>query len=92
MDIGGLGIAGLTRAKYLVEQDYSTRIDEAELGFGTATSVHYSEVIHTVIYCMQYLHKVYMSVRGKYLLYEYCSSRRAPHKRYPKKQLLRLRW
>src|SRR5215210_5429152 len=54
---------------------------EAEDAIGTHTSSRNSEVIHAGIYYPRGSLKALSCVRGKELLYEYCSSHGVPHGR-----------
>ncbi|MEO8313445.1 MAG: NAD(P)/FAD-dependent oxidoreductase [Pseudomonadota bacterium] len=77
----GAGVVGLAIARRLARDGHAVLIVEAEDAFGTITSARNSEVIHAGIYYPQGSLKAALCVRGRELLYEYCSSRGIPHRR-----------
>lgn len=77
----GAGVVGLAIARRLARDGRTVLIVEAEDAFGTITSARNSEVIHAGIYYPKGSLKAELCVRGRHLLYEYCSKRGVPHRR-----------
>lgn len=75
--VGG-GVIGLAIAARLSHRG-EVMVLEREAAIGQGISSRNSEVIHAGIYYTQPL-KAELCVRGKALLYEYCSKRHVPHK------------
>lgn len=79
--IGG-GVVGLAIAHRLSLQPSSTSVlIERHPALGTETSSRNSEVIHAGIYYGRDTLKTRLCLRGKQLLYEFCSKHNVPHKR-----------
>lgn len=77
--IVGAGVVGLAIARKLAQAGLEAVIVDGEADFGTWTSARNSEVIHAGIYYPRGSLKASLCVRGKELLYEYCSARDIPH-------------
>src|SRR5688572_14911533 len=77
----GAGVVGLACARALALAGREVVIVEAESAFGTATSARNSEVIHAGIYYPTGSLRALLCVRGKALLYEYCTSHHVNHRR-----------
>ena len=75
---------GLAVARALQSSGRETVLIDAEPTFGTHTSSRNSEVIHAGIYYEADTAKARLCVRGKHLLYDYCSARNIPHSRLGK--------
>ena len=69
----GAGVIGLAVARELAIQGREVVILESEGAIGTGTSSRNSEVIHAGIYYPEGSLKARLCVRGKELLYSYCS-------------------
>ncbi len=80
----GAGVVGLACAKYLTDQGWDTLLVESESAFGSGTSSRNSEVIHAGIYYSKGSAKSQLCVRGKHLLYDYCTTRGIPHQKIGK--------
>lgn len=78
--IVGAGIIGLAVARRLAQAGLQVVIVDGETDFGTWTSARNSEVIHAGIYYPPGSLKALLCVRGKALLYDYCSARDVPHR------------
>lgn len=77
----GAGVVGLAVARALALQGREVMVLEAANAIGTGTSSRNSEVIHAGIYYPAGLLKARLCVRGKDLLYAYCTERGVPHRR-----------
>lgn len=82
--IVGAGVVGLACAKQFAEKGFDTLVVESEDAFGTGISSRNSEVIHAGIYYSSNTAKARLCVRGRHLLYEYCSARGIAHKKIGK--------
>ncbi|XP_020114337.1 L-2-hydroxyglutarate dehydrogenase, mitochondrial [Ananas comosus] len=80
----GAGVVGLAVARALAMAGRDVLVVEAASAFGTGTSSRNSEVIHAGIYHPPNSLKARLCVRGKELLYRYCSERGIPHKQIGK--------
>nr|CAD1829544.1 unnamed protein product [Ananas comosus var. bracteatus] len=80
----GAGVVGLAVARALAMAGRDVLVVEATSAFGTGTSSRNSEVIHAGIYHPPNSLKARLCVRGKELLYRYCSERGIPHKQIGK--------
>ena len=77
----GAGAVGLAVARALALAGREVVILEAESAFGTGTSSRNSEVIHAGIYYPTGSLRAQLCVRGKQLLYDFCSSHGVAHSR-----------
>ncbi|MDH4188784.1 MAG: NAD(P)/FAD-dependent oxidoreductase [Betaproteobacteria bacterium] len=77
----GAGVVGLAVARALALQGREVVILEAEDAIGLHTSSRNSEVIHAGIYYPRDSLKARTCVRGRVLLYEYCTKHDIPHRR-----------
>ncbi|MFQ6623019.1 hypothetical protein Gotur_002782 [Gossypium turneri] len=75
----GAGIVGLAVARELSLKGKEVLVLDSAPTFGTATSSRNSEVIHAGIYYPSNSLKARFCVRGRKLLYHYCSQRGIPH-------------
>ncbi|MFU1915538.1 NAD(P)/FAD-dependent oxidoreductase [Bordetella avium] len=80
----GAGVVGLAIARALALSGREVLVAEATEAIGTGTSSRNSEVIHAGIYYPAGSLKARLCVRGKHLLYEYCSERGIAHSRLGK--------
>ncbi|KAG0466628.1 hypothetical protein HPP92_018208 [Vanilla planifolia] len=80
----GAGVVGLTVAREFALRGRDVLVLEASSTFGTGTSSRNSEVIHAGIYYPFRSLKAILCVRGRDLLYKYCSDRGIPHKQLGK--------
>ena len=82
----GAGCVGLAAARAIAATGRETIILERENAIGQGTSSRNSEVIHAGIYYPPQLQplKARLCVRGKELLYSYCSDHNIPHQRIGK--------
>lgn len=80
----GAGVVGLAVARALALQGREVLIAEATEAIGTGTSSRNSEVIHAGIYYPAGSLKAQLCVRGKHMLYDYCTARNIPHQRLGK--------
>jgi len=76
----GAGVIGLAVARALALQGREVVILESENAIGTGISSRNSEVIHAGIYYPKDSLKARLCVRGKELLYSYCSKHGIAHK------------
>src|ERR1700735_3999694 len=76
----GAGVIGLAVARRPAQAGREVIILEATEGIGTVTSSRNSEVIHAGIYYPAGSLMARMCVRGKHLLYRYCSDHGVPHR------------
>lgn len=74
----GAGVVGLALARELGERAF---VVERHEKFGWESSSHNSEVIHAGIYYDGLPLKAHHCRTGRDLLYDYCESRRVPHRR-----------
>jgi L-2-hydroxyglutarate oxidase LhgO len=77
----GAGVVGLAVARALALQGREVLVLEAAGAIGTGTSSRNSEVIHAGIYYAQGSLKARLCVRGKAMLYAYCTDRGIAHRR-----------
>ncbi|TYG84220.1 hypothetical protein ES288_D01G232100v1 [Gossypium darwinii] len=75
----GAGIVGLAVARELSLKGKEVLVLDSAPTFGTATSSRNSEVIHAGIYYPSNSLRARFCVRGRKLLYHYCSQRGIPH-------------
>ncbi len=80
----GAGVIGLAVARAIALEGHEVLLLEAEDTFGTQTSSRNSEVIHAGIYYLGNSLKASTCVRGKALLYEYCTQRGINHRQLGK--------
>lgn len=80
----GAGVVGLAVARALALAGREVLVVEAAGGIGTATSSRNSEVIHAGIYYPAGSLKAALCVRGRELLYRYCSEHGVSHSRLGK--------
>ncbi|PYE17926.1 L-2-hydroxyglutarate oxidase LhgO [Williamsia limnetica] len=80
----GAGVIGLAVARELALRGREVVIVDAEDAIGTQTSSRNSEVIHAGIYYPVGSAKAQLCVRGRELLYDYCSERSVEHRRLGK--------
>ncbi len=77
----GAGVVGLAVARRLAISGHETLIlDSADI-IGSGVSSRNSEVIHAGIYYPQDSLKAKLCVKGRDMLYEFCTSRDVPHNR-----------
>ena len=77
----GAGVVGLAVAAQLAKRGKEVVVLERHDAIGTETSSRNSEVIHAGIYYPEGSLKARFCVRGKELLYRYCSERNIPFRR-----------
>eukprot|EP00612_Vaucheria_litorea_P000544 CAMPEP_0171453904 /NCGR_PEP_ID=MMETSP0945-20130129/1415_1 /TAXON_ID=109269 /ORGANISM="Vaucheria litorea, Strain CCMP2940" /LENGTH=192 /DNA_ID=CAMNT_0011978843 /DNA_START=94 /DNA_END=672 /DNA_ORIENTATION=- len=77
----GAGVIGLSVAKSLLPLFKNLYVLEKEDSIGTGTSSRNSEVIHAGIYYPKNSLKAELCLRGRNLLYKYCSENGIPHRR-----------
>ncbi|TGZ78506.1 FAD dependent oxidoreductase [Ascodesmis nigricans] len=78
--IGG-GVVGLAVARQLASRPNTTTVLlERHNAVGTETSSRNSEVIHAGLYYPTGSLKTALCIAGKELMYEYCKSRKVPHR------------
>ncbi|KAK8609128.1 hypothetical protein V6N13_025435 [Hibiscus sabdariffa] len=75
----GAGVVGLAVARELSLKGKEVLVLDSAPTFGTVTSSRNSEVIHAGIYYPPDSLKARFCVRGRNLLYQYCSQRGIPH-------------
>ncbi|XP_042446708.1 L-2-hydroxyglutarate dehydrogenase, mitochondrial-like isoform X2 [Zingiber officinale] len=80
----GAGVVGIAVARELASKGREVLVVEAASTFGTGTSSRNSEVIHAGIYYPSTSLKANLCLRGKELLYKYCSDREIAHKKVGK--------
>ncbi|KAK7364906.1 hypothetical protein VNO80_13652 [Phaseolus coccineus] len=80
----GAGVVGIAVAKALALKGREVLVVESAPTFGTGTSSRSSEVIHAGIYYPANSFKAVFCVRGREMLYEYCSKHDIPHKQIGK--------
>ncbi|MBY4599135.1 NAD(P)/FAD-dependent oxidoreductase [Ottowia caeni] len=77
----GAGVVGLAVARALALGGREVIVLESAGAIGTGTSSRNSEVIHAGIYYEPRTLKAFLCVRGKKLLYDYCTERGISHRR-----------
>ncbi|XP_040871270.1 L-2-hydroxyglutarate dehydrogenase, mitochondrial isoform X2 [Glycine max] len=80
----GAGVVGIAVARALALKGREVLVVESAPTFGTGTSSRNSEVIHAGIYYPLNSFKAIFCVRGREMLYEYCSKHDIPHKQIGK--------
>ncbi|XP_027358717.1 L-2-hydroxyglutarate dehydrogenase, mitochondrial isoform X2 [Abrus precatorius] len=80
----GAGVVGIAIARALALKGREVLVIESAPTFGTGTSSRNSEVIHAGIYYPRNSFKAIFCVRGREMLYEYCSKHDIPHKQIGK--------
>jgi L-2-hydroxyglutarate oxidase LhgO len=80
----GAGVVGLAVARQLAMAGHEVLVLEKAERFGEGVSSRNSEVIHAGIYYPEGSLKAQLCVRGKALLYEYCSASGVGHRRIGK--------
>lgn len=80
----GAGVIGLAIARQLASAGRDVLLIDAAQSFGSEISSRSSEVIHAGIYYPKNSLKAQMCVKGRHLMYEYCSQREIPHRRLGK--------
>ncbi|KAH9675053.1 L-2-hydroxyglutarate dehydrogenase [Citrus sinensis] len=80
----GAGVVGLAVARELALKGREVLVLDSGPTFGTGTSSRNSEVIHAGIYYPLNSLKAIFCVRGRELLYKYCSEHEVPHKQIGK--------
>ncbi|XP_031270836.1 L-2-hydroxyglutarate dehydrogenase, mitochondrial isoform X1 [Pistacia vera] len=80
----GAGVVGIAIARELALKGREVLVLDSAPTFGTGTSSRNSEVIHAGIYYPQNSLKAMFCVRGRKLLYKYCSEHEVPHKQIGK--------
>jgi L-2-hydroxyglutarate oxidase LhgO len=76
----GAGVVGLAIAEKVSDVNKNVFVIEKHLTFGQETSSRNSEVIHAGIYYTRESLKAKLCVKGKWLLYDYCSKYDVPFK------------
>ncbi len=77
----GAGVVGLAVARALAQAGHAVVILEAATAYGTGISARNSEVIHAGLYYAPGSLKARLCVRGRALLYDFCTSRGIAHRR-----------
>lgn len=77
----GAGSVGLSAAEMLSSRGLRILVIEKESRIGTGVSSRNSEVIHAGIYYPKDSLKSKLCIRGRQLLYEWCSSNNVPHRK-----------
>jgi len=77
----GAGVVGLAVARALAMAGREVVVLEAENAFGTITSARNSEVVHAGLYYPTGSLRAQLCVRGKGLLYDFCTSHGVAHRR-----------
>ncbi|XP_010673237.2 L-2-hydroxyglutarate dehydrogenase, mitochondrial [Beta vulgaris subsp. vulgaris] len=80
----GAGIVGIAIARDLAFKGREVLVLESAPTFGTVTSSRNSEVIHAGIYYPPKSLKARFCVKGREMMYKYCSERDVPHKKIGK--------
>ncbi|KAH9614718.1 hypothetical protein KSS87_014443 [Heliosperma pusillum] len=80
----GAGIVGIAIARELSLKGRQVLVVDSANTFGTATSSRNSQVIHAGIYHPLNSFKAKFCVKGRELMYRYCSERDVPHKQVGK--------
>ncbi|XP_004489631.1 L-2-hydroxyglutarate dehydrogenase, mitochondrial [Cicer arietinum] len=76
----GAGVVGIAVARELALKGKDVIVIESASTFGTGTSSRNSEVIHAGIYYPYGSFKALFCVKGRDMLYKYCSKHDIPHK------------
>lgn len=87
----GAGVVGLAVSRRLALDGHEVLIVERNTAWGSETSARSSEVIHAGLYYPPGSLKSRLCLRGRRLLYDYCSDRGIPHRRCGKLVLARER-
>ena len=77
----GAGVVGLAVARALALQGREVMVLESADAIGTGISSRNSEVIHAGLYYPTDSLKAKLCVRGRDMLYAYCTERNVPHSR-----------
>jgi len=77
----GAGVVGLAAARALANTGDDVLVIEKNGLIGEETSARNSEVIHAGIYYLKGTQKGSFCVKGRPMLYDYCSSRNIPHRK-----------
>lgn len=77
----GAGVVGLAVARDLAQRGREVVVLEAAAAFGTGISARNSEVVHAGLYYAPGSLKARLCVRGRELLYAYCTARGVSHRR-----------
>lgn len=77
----GAGVIGLAIARALAQAGREVIVIEAQGSIGTGISSRNSEVIHAGLYYPPHSLKAKLCVRGRELLYQYCTERQIPFRR-----------
>ncbi|XP_059462974.1 L-2-hydroxyglutarate dehydrogenase, mitochondrial [Corylus avellana] len=80
----GAGVVGLAVARELSLRGREVLVLDSAPTFGTGTSSRNSQVIHAGIYYRSDSLKAILCVRGREMLYKYCSEHDIPHKQIGK--------
>jgi L-2-hydroxyglutarate oxidase LhgO len=80
----GAGVIGLAVARRLARAGHQVVVLEAAGAIGTGTSSRNSEVIHAGMYYPTGSLRGRLCVTGRHALYDYCGSRKIPHRRLGK--------
>ncbi|KAI5443548.1 variant 5 [Lathyrus oleraceus] len=75
----GAGVVGIAVATALALKGREVIVIESGPSFGTGTSSRNSEVVHAGIYYPRDSFKAIFCVKGREMLYEYCSKHDIPH-------------
>ncbi|KAL5079367.1 hypothetical protein RYX36_007788 [Vicia faba] len=75
----GAGVVGIAVARALALKGREVIVIESGSSFGTGTSSRNSEVVHAGIYYPRDSLKAIFCVKGREMLYEYCSKHDIPH-------------
>jgi L-2-hydroxyglutarate oxidase LhgO len=77
----GAGVVGLAVARAAARQGHEVVVAEAQGAIGTGTSSRNSEVIHGGMYYPTGSLRALHCVRGRRMLYEFCTAHGVPHRR-----------
>lgn len=80
----GAGVVGIAIARELALKGREVLVLESAPTFGTGTSSRNSEVIHAGIYYPSNSLKAKFCVKGREMMYKYCSEHGVPHKKIGK--------
>ena len=80
----GAGVVGLAVARNLAQSGHETIVVERAAMFGTETSSRNSEVIHAGIYYPKGSLMAETCVAGRHRLYDFCETRKIPHRKLGK--------
>ncbi|XP_045789970.1 L-2-hydroxyglutarate dehydrogenase, mitochondrial [Trifolium pratense] len=75
----GAGVVGIAVARALALKGREVIVIESAPSFGNGTSSRNSEVVHAGIYYPRHSFKATFCVRGREMLYKYCSEHDIPH-------------